>query len=54
MYTSRVGAFNSAQEKWENYEIWFEAWLMVNEVEARLHKHALLAEVGPQTFAILK
>ena len=53
-YTSTVGHFNSASESWENYQLRLESWMAVNEITEDNKKHVLIAEVGPETFALLK
>jgi hypothetical protein len=54
-YTSSIGPYNSEKELWENYEVRLAAWLAVNGIENAAKKSAaLIAEIGPEAFAILK
>ena len=54
-YTSSIGPFNPEKEVWENYEVRLSAWLAVNDIETAPKKSAaLIAEIGPDAFAILK
>ena len=54
-YSSSIGPFDEKAEVWENYEIRFDAWLGVNNVTDDADKRcALIAEIGPTTFAVLK
>ena len=49
------GAFNASAEPWDNYELRLKSWLIVQDIETEEKRRAaLIAEVGPETFATLK
>lgn len=49
------GAFNASAEPWDNYELRFKAWLLMQDIgTAEKKRAALIAEVGPEAFATLK
>ena len=53
-YSTGVGCFLVEKERWENYIIRFEAWATMNDIRGNDRKWALIAEIGADTFSILK
>ncbi|XP_064641360.1 uncharacterized protein K02A2.6-like [Lineus longissimus] len=45
-----VGPFNPKEEKWENYQMRLELWMMTNKIEADLRAATLLTVVGSAVF----
>ena len=54
-HSASIGPYNPTTEPWENYEIRFDAWLAINKhTDDALKRAALIAEIGPECFAVLK
>ena len=53
--SNKFGEYSPTVEPWENWEIRFDAWLLVQDITTPDKKRAaLISEVGPTAFATLK